>query len=639
MDMESMFYLTFVFLAAIGLAILLGDALVHLIHAKGGRIKTFTFSALALLLFIPICNFYGSGSISSAMPTFLFSYALLVRSVLMKRKSTIKTKVCSIGLLLLPLSIVALPFVFSDSAYSLFYEEITVVKLVYIIFIVALIFLGVVCFVYLLRRTCIFYAEKVDNPRDGNSPRNSRKMNIGIAIGAGIVTLGLLSFPLWGGVPVSNPDNEYDSADTTAEATNPENTWPIYEPTRPYVISNIQIGAADSPIRITDLQPIDSIYHNTDINGYGDWAFTTGLFGHYEFTVDINEKDKDKLLKDMNLVVYNKMHKYSHVTSQFNTDGEFWIGIGDDYDYSHYDCEFVISHHASELVIAPEYSAYNGFYRPGIESSPNNPSFSFDLSENGEPIPIYFDDSNLENAIRETLDIWDREITIEDALGVTALVLSDKNVGSTAALSCFKDLIHLDLSNNQIYDIDSLSGLTNLISLDLSTNRLGDISPLSGLINISELHLSNNEISDISALSSLNNLTILYLDGNPINDYSPVASIYDQLTSKDFKLTSRPETTNTNVYKKIPILVRNLSDGLTTEISPGTVTLTLTAAPSVISMLEPTDFAAYVDLNGLGTGTYTVSINFELPNEFNDPTVWYELFKDCIAASVTITRD
>ncbi|GEM_PF-6672246 len=110
-------------------------------------------------------------------------------------------------------------------------------------------------------------------------------------------------------------------------------------------------------------------------------------------------------------------------------------------------------------------------------------------------------------------------------------------------LKLFKNLKHLDLSQNEIFDISALQELTNLTSLDLSKNYISDISALRelknlkflldlsdnfisnienlrNLENLTNLDVSKNEVSNVSVLQNLKNLEILILNENQIVDIS-----------------------------------------------------------------------------------------------------------------------
>ena len=154
--------------------------------------------------------------------------------------------------------------------------------------------------------------------------------------------------------------------------------------------------------------------------------------------------------------------------------------------------------------------------------------------------------------IEGTLDLSNNQITTPGTLGwlggLRELNLSNNQIANIESLSGFPlGLTHLDLSNNQISDIRPLRSLTGLTHLDLSNNPvsnistlgrfteltelslygtgLSDISILSGLKNLEMLNISANQISDISVLSGLANLKELYMFTNQISDISAVSGL------------------------------------------------------------------------------------------------------------------
>ena len=86
----------------------------------------------------------------------------------------------------------------------------------------------------------------------------------------------------------------------------------------------------------------------------------------------------------------------------------------------------------------------------------------------------------------------------------------------------FKDLIEINLSNNNISDITYLNNmlLPHLEILNFSDNQIVNITPVANLVskNLFEIYLQNNQIEDITpfenAKFSIWSLKILRLDGN-----------------------------------------------------------------------------------------------------------------------------
>jgi hypothetical protein len=77
--------------------------------------------------------------------------------------------------------------------------------------------------------------------------------------------------------------------------------------------------------------------------------------------------------------------------------------------------------------------------------------------------------------------------------------------------------VTIDLSDNQITDIEPLLDLTLLEELNLSDNRIGLIDGLENLTNLKNLQLSYNCISDISPLFELERLEYVNLEGNKVS--------------------------------------------------------------------------------------------------------------------------
>ena len=76
------------------------------------------------------------------------------------------------------------------------------------------------------------------------------------------------------------------------------------------------------------------------------------------------------------------------------------------------------------------------------------------------------------------------------------------------------------------------------------------------------------------------------------------------------------EKTASQTFKGVGIDVRNLGRGLTAQLSQSEVDVTVLAGVSAMSTLRASDVLPYIDLNGMGEGTYTLNILFELPDGF-----------------------
>ena len=86
-------------------------------------------------------------------------------------------------------------------------------------------------------------------------------------------------------------------------------------------------------------------------------------------------------------------------------------------------------------------------------------------------------------------------------------------------------LTHLYLSSKEIEDVSPLAALINLEELGLGFNQIVDVSPLAALTNLEELWLGFNQIVDIGPLAGLTRLERLSLRENPVLDVSPLAAL------------------------------------------------------------------------------------------------------------------
>ena len=71
---------------------------------------------------------------------------------------------------------------------------------------------------------------------------------------------------------------------------------------------------------------------------------------------------------------------------------------------------------------------------------------------------------------------------------------------------------------------------------------------------------------------------------------------------------------DTKDYSGISIDTRNLADGLSAQLSESRTDVTVMAGMAQLSRLKRSDIVPYVDLEGLGKGQHTVSIQFALPD-------------------------
>ena len=96
---------------------------------------------------------------------------------------------------------------------------------------------------------------------------------------------------------------------------------------------------------------------------------------------------------------------------------------------------------------------------------------------------------------------------------VHTLVCSGKGVQSLSGVEQLNNLKNLNLSHNQIADLQPLS-TTSLEVLYATNNQISDISALQGMESLKELSLRSNQLTDASPLYSLGSLDRGYMQGN-----------------------------------------------------------------------------------------------------------------------------
>ena len=120
-----------------------------------------------------------------------------------------------------------------------------------------------------------------------------------------------------------------------------------------------------------------------------------------------------------------------------------------------------------------------------------------------------------------------------------------------------KNLKKLDLSYNNLDNLDFISSLENIEELNLSNNNIENIDAVIDnkktaiLDKIKTIDLSNNLISNITKFQNLHGIVNLNLSNNYITDISPISSAYDleslNLSDKLFLSSSVDEASSADL--------------------------------------------------------------------------------------------
>ncbi len=143
--------------------------------------------------------------------------------------------------------------------------------------------------------------------------------------------------------------------------------------------------------------------------------------------------------------------------------------------------------------------------------------------------PVNFTDNNLEEAIVTTLGLFPtQQVTCFEMWGLDGLIYR-ANVGfeisTMDGLQHAVNIKNIDFQNNFVKDFSYLQDFNSLQFLDLYNNSItdADLSSFPGLPNLQLLNLTGNQIVDINSFINLPNLpslSILDLSANQITDIS-----------------------------------------------------------------------------------------------------------------------
>ena len=120
-------------------------------------------------------------------------------------------------------------------------------------------------------------------------------------------------------------------------------------------------------------------------------------------------------------------------------------------------------------------------------------------------------DPGLKAAIREALQKPIGALTEQDLLGLIFLDASSRNISSVEGLEVARNLVSLDLFQNQLTNFTLPNGFGNLVLLDLGFNSLSQCSIPDGLTNLDTLFLEGNLLTSFILPAGLNALTTLDL--------------------------------------------------------------------------------------------------------------------------------
>tara|TARA_Y100001934_G_scaffold185427_1_gene218952 strand:- start:1208 stop:1960 length:753 start_codon:yes stop_codon:yes gene_type:complete len=107
---------------------------------------------------------------------------------------------------------------------------------------------------------------------------------------------------------------------------------------------------------------------------------------------------------------------------------------------------------------------------------------------------------------------------LEKLTHIKSLDLSGNQLTNVNGLEKFTQLRRLSLNGNQLTDVKGLEKLTQLEDLKLDGNQLTDVKGLENLDQLHFLSLNGNQLTDVKGLEKLTKLKVLSLRRNQLTD-------------------------------------------------------------------------------------------------------------------------
>ncbi|MBN2795043.1 MAG: leucine-rich repeat domain-containing protein [Clostridia bacterium] len=144
---------------------------------------------------------------------------------------------------------------------------------------------------------------------------------------------------------------------------------------------------------------------------------------------------------------------------------------------------------------------------------------------------VYFQDNNLDLAIRNQLNKPEGVITKSDLKSIKSLNVSNNGIESLDGIELLENLVELNIGYNNVKDLSPIKTLSQLKILKANNNEIENLSVLKYITELQIIDLKDNLITSIEALTYLNNLEYLLLEGNVIDD------LYKETLKEQVKFT------------------------------------------------------------------------------------------------------
>lgn len=122
------------------------------------------------------------------------------------------------------------------------------------------------------------------------------------------------------------------------------------------------------------------------------------------------------------------------------------------------------------------------------------------------------------------------EVSINNKKSINLSGTDDSKIKDISGIETLKNLVSIDLSNNQISNFEPLSHLEKLQTLIVKFNGIGNLNSLKTITGLLQLDASNNRIESLNGIEDMSNLHYLVLSNNNIqNNLAPLNNLKDSL--------------------------------------------------------------------------------------------------------------
>jgi Leucine-rich repeat (LRR) protein len=248
---------------------------------------------------------------------------------------------------------------------------------------------------------------------------------------------------------------------------------------------------------------------------YGNWNDATednygsGASGIVELVysgapVAVQEMKASTVVEQDNLALTAFVHGDAPLTYVWTKDGQTVAGVS-----------------GPTLFLSSVNLSDSGTYAVTV----TNGSGSVHLAATVTVVPsVSFADSSLENAVRNQLGIFGRNLSENDLAALTSLAIRELGITHLGGLEKAVNLEFLDFHDNQVSSLEPLRGLVHLAHVGLGKNPISDFSALTQMPGLRGLDADELGLTDLSVFSGITLLEGLSVRYNQISDLTPLRS-------------------------------------------------------------------------------------------------------------------